>query len=43
MTIKSASRDPGVRAKIAVHTSDARIDQLDMCWGPWQSGAGGYS
>ena len=33
MTIKSASRDPGVRAKIAVHTSDARIDPIGTCVG----------
>jgi len=33
MTIKSASRDPGVRAKIAVHTSDTRIDPIGTCVG----------
>ena len=33
MTIKSASRDPGVRAKIAVHTSDSRIDPIGTCVG----------
>ncbi len=33
MTIKSASRDPGVRAKIAVHTTDARIDPIGTCVG----------
>ena len=33
MTIKSASRDPGVRAKIAVHTTDKRIDPIGTCVG----------
>ena len=33
MSIKSASRDPGVRAKIAVHTSDTRIDPIGTCVG----------
>jgi N utilization substance protein A len=33
MTIKSASRDPGIRAKIAVHTSDKRIDPIGTCVG----------
>ena len=33
MTIKSASRDPGIRAKIAVHTADKRIDPIGTCVG----------
>ncbi len=33
MTIKSASRDPGIRAKIAVQTSDKRIDPIGTCVG----------
>ncbi len=31
--IQSAARDPGVRAKIAVHTSDKRIDPIGTCVG----------
>ena len=31
--IKSAARDPGVRAKIAVFTSDKRIDPIGTCVG----------
>jgi len=31
--IKSAARDPGSRAKIAVHSSDARIDPVGACVG----------
>ena len=33
LEIKSASRDPGVRAKIAVHTNDRRIDPIGTCVG----------
>ena len=33
LVIKSAARDPGVRAKIAVHTSDKRIDPIGTCVG----------
>jgi len=33
ITIHSAARDPGVRAKIAVSTSDARIDPIGACVG----------
>ena len=33
MSIKSASRDPGIRAKIAVQTSDKRIDPIGTCVG----------
>ncbi len=33
MQIKSAARDPGVRAKIAVHTTDRRIDPIGTCVG----------
>ena len=33
LEIKSAARDPGVRAKIAVHTSDKRIDPIGTCVG----------
>ncbi|MEO8143708.1 MAG: transcription termination factor NusA [Betaproteobacteria bacterium] len=33
LEIKSAARDPGVRAKIAVHTSDRRIDPIGTCVG----------
>ena len=33
LQIKSAARDPGVRAKIAVFTSDKRIDPLGTCVG----------
>ena len=33
LTIKSAARDPGVRAKIAVTTSDRRIDPIGTCVG----------
>jgi transcription termination/antitermination protein NusA len=33
LTIKSVSRDPGVRAKIAVTTSDRRIDPIGTCVG----------
>ncbi len=31
--IKSAARDPGVRAKIAVHATDPRIDPVGACVG----------
>lgn len=31
--IKSAARDPGLRAKIAVHSTDARIDPVGACVG----------
>ena len=31
--IKSAARDPGSRAKIAVHTNDKRIDPVGACVG----------
>ena len=31
--IKGAARDPGLRAKIAVHTRDARIDPVGTCVG----------
>ncbi len=31
--IKSAARDPGARAKIAVHTNDGRIDPIGACVG----------
>ena len=33
LIIKSAARDPGVRAKIAVFTSDKRIDPIGTCVG----------
>ena len=33
LQIKSAARDPGVRAKIAVHTVDKRIDPIGTCVG----------
>lgn len=33
LEIKSAARDPGVRAKIAVHTADSRIDPIGTCVG----------
>jgi N utilization substance protein A len=33
LEIKSAARDPGVRAKIAVHTNDRRIDPIGTCVG----------
>src|SRR2546421_8422852 len=33
LEIKSAARDPGIRAKIAVHTNDKRIDPIGTCVG----------
>ena len=33
LEVKSAARDPGVRAKIAVHTNDRRIDPIGTCVG----------
>src|SRR5690606_15724687 len=33
LAIKAAARDAGVRAKIAVHTSDKRIDPIGTCVG----------
>ena len=33
LQIKSAARDPGVRAKIAVYTNDKRIDPIGTCVG----------
>src|SRR3990172_8571135 len=33
LQIKSAARDPGIRAKIAVFTSDRRIDPIGTCVG----------
>ena len=33
LEVKSAARDPGVRAKIAVHTNDPRIDPIGTCVG----------
>src|SRR6478672_2687833 len=33
LEIKSAARDPGIRAKIAVFTSDKRIDPIGTCVG----------
>src|SRR5712671_546281 len=33
LEIKSAARDPGVRAKIGVHSKDARIDPIGTCVG----------
>jgi N utilization substance protein A len=33
LLIKAAARDPGVRAKIAVHTTDRRIDPIGTCVG----------
>src|SRR3990172_652368 len=33
LEIKSAARDPGGRAKIAVHTNDRRIDPIGTCVG----------
>lgn len=33
LEIRSAARDPGVRAKIAVHAKDARIDPVGACVG----------
>ena len=33
LEIKSAARDPGVRAKIAVHNNDRRIDPIGTCVG----------
>jgi N utilization substance protein A len=33
LEIKSAARDPGIRAKIAVHANDRRIDPIGTCVG----------
>ncbi|MFP5405711.1 MAG: transcription termination factor NusA, partial [Gammaproteobacteria bacterium] len=33
LEIKSAARDPGVRAKIAVHSNDRRVDPIGTCVG----------
>jgi N utilization substance protein A len=33
LEIKSAARDPGIRAKIAVYTNDRRIDPIGTCVG----------
>lgn len=33
LQILAAARDPGVRAKIAVHTSDSRVDPIGTCVG----------
>ncbi|MDA8417312.1 MAG: transcription termination factor NusA [Betaproteobacteria bacterium] len=33
LEIKAAARDPGVRAKIAVHTRDRRLDPIGTCVG----------
>src|SRR5688500_2750960 len=33
LEIKSAARDPGIRAKIGVHTNDKRIDPVGTCVG----------
>lgn len=33
LEVKSAARDPGIRAKIAVHTNDGRIDPIGTCVG----------
>lgn len=33
LQIRAAARDPGVRAKIAVHTSDRRVDPIGTCVG----------
>jgi N utilization substance protein A len=33
LEIKSAARDPGVRAKIAVKSNDPRIDPIGTCVG----------
>ena len=33
LQIRAAARDPGVRAKIAVHTSDSRVDPIGTCVG----------
>ena len=33
LEIRAAARDPGVRAKIAVHTKDQRIDPIGTCVG----------
>ena len=33
LEIKAAARDPGVRAKIAVHSNDRRIDPIGTCVG----------
>jgi N utilization substance protein A len=33
LEIKSAARDPGIRAKIGVHTNDKRIDPIGTCVG----------
>ena len=33
LEVKSAARDPGVRAKIAVYTNDSRIDPIGTCVG----------
>src|SRR6266705_2111870 len=33
LEIKSAARDPGIRAKIAVHSRDRRIDPIGTCVG----------
>ena len=40
--IRSASRDPGSRAKIAVKTNDQRIDPVGACVGMRGSGSGGF-
>lgn len=33
LEVKSAARDPGIRAKIAVYTNDSRIDPIGTCVG----------
>lgn len=33
LEVKSAARDPGIRAKIAVYTNDGRIDPIGTCVG----------
>src|SRR5213076_2149243 len=33
LEIKSAAREPGIRAKIAVHTNDKRLDPIGTCVG----------
>lgn len=34
VTIKSVSREPGQRSKIAVHSTDERVDPIGACIGP---------
>ena len=40
LQIRAAARDPGVRAKIAVHATDSRVDPIGTCVGVRGSRAG---